>query len=105
VEIKSFKDGTQNPKVSNTNQTAIQRQGAEKDGKQHVVIMDTSGSRESARPSGKLNGKSEVYHQNRDTGEWSRWDPEANGRKGGWEPEFLTTKEVSRALGGQLPPE
>jgi hypothetical protein len=106
VEIKSFKDGTQNPKVSNTGQTDIQRQGAEADGKKHAVIMDTSGSRDSARPSRELSRQeSEVYHQNRETGEWSRWDPEAKGGKGAWEKEILTTREVSEALGGKLPPE
>jgi hypothetical protein len=106
VEIKSFKDGTEEAIARNrTDQTDIQRKGAKDDGKQHTVIMDTSGSRDSARPSGKLSGKSDVYHLNRDTGEWSHWDPEAKGGKGAWKPDFLTTREVSEALGGKLPPE
>jgi hypothetical protein len=106
IEIKSFKDGTEKPIARNTtDQTVIQRNGAKDDGKQHTVIMDTSGSRDSARPSRELSGKSDVYHLNRDTGEWSHWDPLANGRKGDWKPDFLTTREVSEALGGKLPPE
>jgi hypothetical protein len=73
VEIKPFKDGTEKPIARNTtDQTVIQRNGAKADGKQHTVIMDTSGSRDSAHPSRELSGKSEVYHQNRDLGEWSR---------------------------------
>jgi hypothetical protein len=106
IEIKSFKDGTEEAIARNTSdQTVIQRQGAEVDGKQHTVIMDTSGSRTSARPSGKLSGQSQVYHHNRETGEWSRWDPRAKGGKGDWEEGTYTTREVSEALGGQLPPE
>jgi hypothetical protein len=106
VEIKSFKDGTEEAIARNTSdQTVIQRNGARAQGKEHVVIMDTSGSRDSARPSGELSGKSDVYHLNRETGEWSHWDHLANGRKGAWEPDFLTAREVSESLGGILPPE
>jgi hypothetical protein len=106
VEIKSFKDGTKEAVAKNTKgQTVIQRNGAEAEGKKHAVLMDTHGSRESARPHEQLSGKSDVYHHNRETGEWSRWDPEAKGGKGAWEPDFLTTREVSKELGGQLPPE
>jgi RHS repeat-associated protein len=87
VEVKSVPD-TADPDggprvVYNTEQMNAQRNGAQADDKNHVVVI-SNGNPDNCRPSGPLADPergSTVLHRNNQTGQWSKWNPES----GGWD--------------------
>jgi hypothetical protein len=99
IDVKSKKGDDQT--VYNTEQIKAEREGAMREGKEHAVVISGS-DLSAARPSGGktgLSGKSEVYHQNSETGAWSYWNPKANKGQGGWTP--VDYEDVKSSLGGQ----
>ncbi len=85
-DVKSVKskDGV----LHDADQLRAQRFGARHgsaDGvrRDHVVVM-TSSDADRVRPSRPLANNSTVLHRHEETGQWSRWDTDANRRQGGW---------------------
>lgn len=96
IDVKSFKDGSQGAVARNTAQIIAERRGAQAQGKEHAIIID-SDDLSVARPSKKISG-STVFHHDKKTGTWSIWDSEAKNKKGGWVT--VDHEDVKSSLGG-----
>ncbi|MDT5062503.1 MAG: hypothetical protein QOH63_2962 [Acidobacteriota bacterium] len=93
VDVKSIDEGT----IFFDSQLRAEQEGARQAGKGLAVVL-TNEDAAVVRPSGPLASNASVLHRNSATGEWSAWNPRANGGAGGWTP--IDAGQATSILGG-----